>query len=850
MYKINKAMILVMCLVAGLSGAVSAATWTGAGGTTAWSNGANWDTGVVPDQYAEVGIGGNAVVNYDVSGNFERSADAELTGHAALTISGKRFLNGRNAPNTFTVADGAELTHSGEYFIVGTGHPGTINQTGGTVTTSMNRAFFVNDAGGSTGSAYNLTGGTLNVTFTAQESDSHYTLLGNNSAVATFYVNGGHATFTALSSLNNRRVYIKNDSVLLVDSGSVSFNGFKWFSVGRSSGGEPKMILNGGSLSIATRSDGAVIVGGEAAQGRIEVNGGVLTIISPNGLWVGDGNNCIRGVVEQTGGDVIIDGGDVVMGPAPTAASSYYQMDGGTLTARNLYLHANADPGVKFIFNAGVITLDGDRTALVEEAWFQAAPGTLIDYDAVNDVTVISRIPYAHNPLPVHGAVDVPVDVTLSWNTGLSVDPNDNPGLPNTAISKHLLYMSSGAAGDPNLYFVAEIPAGDPVNATGSYGPLSLDLDKTYAWRVDEVAEPNTFTGPVWFFSTPHAIPIITGISPANLLLDAGQPAVITTSYSSVASSVTAVTWYLNDVALDPQTDSNVSVVFDDAESTLTVASMSEAYEGAYYCVVTNAGGDSEPSGNAAVEMKKQVAWYAFENNVTDSTGDYDGTLVGDPNFVAGKVNQAIAFNGIDEAVSIPRSIQRSFTIELWVKTTATGGTGGWWEGRGLVDGEMPGAVDDFGTVVRGNKFGFGVGNPDTTISSASDINDDQWHYCVATRDAVTGEMKVYVDGELETTATGPTGTKNAPAGLRIGSLQTALNYLPGQIDEVKLHNYPLDDLTIASNYSAITGESVCVASQRPDAAFDFNGDCIVDVQDFVEFAGSWLDCGLFPVCE
>jgi len=446
--------------------------------------------------------------------------------------------------------------------------------------------------------------------------------------------------------------------------------------------------------------------------------------------------------------------------------------------------------------------------------------------------------------------VDVPVDVTLSWNTGLSVDPNDNPGLPNTNISKHLLYMSSGVASDPNLYYVAEIPAGDPVSATGSYGPLSLDLDKTYTWRVDEVAEPNTFTGPVWSFSTPHATPVQVGISPTNLLLDEGQPAVITASYSSVASSVTDVTWYLNDIAIDPQADSNLSVVFDDAESTLTIASLTEAYEGSYYCVATNAGGDSEPSGNAAVEMKKLVAWYAFENNVADSAGDYDGTLVGDPNFVAGKVNQAIAFNGIDEAVSVPRSIQRSFTIELWVKTTATGGTGGWWEGRGLVDGEMPGGVDDFGTVVRGSKFGFGVGNPDTTMSSTSDINDDQWHYCVATRDAVTGEMKVYVDGELEMTATGPIGTKNAPTGLRIGSLQTAQNYLDGQIDEVKLYNYPLNDLTVASNYNVVTGESVCVASQRPDAAFDFNGDCIVDVKDFLEFAGNWLDCGLFPVCE
>ncbi len=839
-----------------LTVAASAATWTGAGGTNTWSTAGNWDTGVVPDQNTEANIDGDAIVTYNVSGNFERSANAALTGSAALSISGKRFLNGRNAASTFSIADRAQLTHSGEYFIVGTGHPGTLNQTGGTVTTSMNRAFFVADAAGSAGSTYNLTGGALNVTFTAQESDSHYSLSGNN-AFATFYINGGDANFTAQPSLTDRRFYLKRGSVLQVDSGSLSLNNFKWVSIGRDSAEESAIILNGGAITLTTRPDGALIVGGQSARGRIAVNGGVLKVVSPNGLWVGDGSNCIRGIFEQAGGEVVIEGGDVVMGPSSTAVGSYYRMDGGTLTARDLYLHANADPSVKFIFNAGEITLQGDRSGLVNEPWFVAAAGTVVQYDAVNDVTTISRIPYAHEPIPTHEQINVgtpvsgdQVEVTLSWLTGLDTDPNGTPGLPNAAITKHRLYMSNGTAADPNLYLIDEIDAGNPVVAEVSYGPLTLLMDRTYTWRVDEVVEPNVITGPVWSFSTPKAVPAILQISPADALYAPGATAQVTAAYASDASEVTAVTWYRNDTAVNPSVDGNISVAFSDSESTLTIASLSEAYEGSYYCIVTNLGGDSEPSDTAVVEMKKLAAWYAFENDVTDSAADNDGTLIGDPNFVTGRIGQAISLNGTSEAVSIPRSIGKSFTIELWVKTTATGGTGGWWEGRGLVDGEMPGSVDDFGTVVRGSKFGFGVGNPDVTISSTSDINDNQWHYCVATRDGLTGEMIVYVDGERQASANGPTGPKLSPPALRIGSLQTDINYLAGQIDEVKLYNYPLDELTIAANYTGITGESVCIQSQRPDGRFDLNGDCVVDLADFVDFIQGWLECGLYPSCN
>ena len=44
------------------------------------------------------------------------------------------------------------------------------------------------------------------------------------------------------------------------------------------------------------------------------------------------------------------------------------------------------------------------------------------------------------------------------------------------------------------------------------------------------------------------------------------------------------------------------------------------------------------------------------------------------------------------------------WTIAFWVKTTASAGTGQWWAGKGLVDGEVGGVQDDFGTALVGNQ--------------------------------------------------------------------------------------------------------------------------------------------------
>ncbi|HEY0479428.1 MAG TPA: LamG-like jellyroll fold domain-containing protein, partial [Kofleriaceae bacterium] len=202
------------------------------------------------------------------------------------------------------------------------------------------------------------------------------------------------------------------------------------------------------------------------------------------------------------------------------------------------------------------------------------------------------------------------------------------------------------------------------------------------------------------------------------------------------------------------------------------------------------------PSGGADL-----VASYSFESNASDGSGNgFHGTLVNSPTFVAGHSGLAVNLNGTNQSVQIPRSIQDSFTIAFWVRTTTPGGAGTqWWQGNGLVDGEVANVVNDFGVSLLGSRVAFGVGNPDTTIQSTSNITDGAWHHVAVTRNAATGAMVLYVDGTQQATATGPTGTRNAPANLRVGSLQTNLNFFAGQIDEVRLFNAALTAAQVAA---------------------------------------------------
>ena len=465
----------------------------------------------------------------------------------------------------------------------------------------------------------------------------------------------------------------------------------------------------------------------------------------------------------------------------------------------------------------------------------------------------------AWNPTPEQGATNygftpdgVTVSAELSWKTGL--DPND-PGQVNPAILTHDLFMSDDQNeenADPSLKFVASIPA---VGESAEITIENLNFGGLYRWRVDQgiddgsgvaypQGDPNNIIGAVWTFGSRFASPIITA-QPVDQIINAGVTAEFSVGVDSVSPAGYA--WYKS---MDNANNTPDDDLWITNSPTLTLTNAQVADEGFYYCVVTNDSMVSVVSNTAALEILRLRAWYAFENDLTDSASDFDGSPnIDDPeltfSYAAGIDGNAIVLENDGQSVTIPRSIQDSFTIKLWVKTTDTGGTGGWWNGKGLVDGEMPGGVNDFGTALIGSKFGFGVGNPNVTIVSDTDINDGEWHFCVATRDHLTGEMLLFVDGLQERSATGGTGRKAAPPALRIGAIQTNANFLDGMIDEVKLYNYVVDPIDIAVEYTGIADVSVCF--DRP--ALDYNNDCVVNIEDFAVFAGHWLDCAIVPNC-
>ena len=98
------------------------------------------------------------------------------------------------------------------------------------------------------------------------------------------------------------------------------------------------------------------------------------------------------------------------------------------------------------------------------------------------------------------------------------------------------------------------------------------------------------------------------------------------------------------------------------------------------------------------------------------------------------------------------------------------------------------------------------MGNPDTTLPSVRVINNGLWHQVVVTRDSGTGAMRIYIDGTLDASTTGPTGPRTAPPALRIGSIQTGGNFLLGAISDVAFYETVLTPEQVATLYSAVTG--------------------------------------------
>lgn len=198
------------------------------------------------------------------------------------------------------------------------------------------------------------------------------------------------------------------------------------------------------------------------------------------------------------------------------------------------------------------------------------------------------------------------------------------------------------------------------------------------------------------------------------------------------------------------------------------------------------------------------LSWWKAEGNANDVLGGNNGVLQNGATFSGGLVGQSFNFDGIDDHVTVSRTIQDDFTIEFWLNTTQiiTGSGTQWYSGRGLVDAEVSSVTNDFGVSLLNGKVYFGTGNPDRTIISGV-VADGNWHHIVASRKRSTGEIKLYVDGAQTATGTGGTQSLTAAARIVLGRIQVNNNPFQGKLDEVSIYNRVLSLSEIQAIYSA-----------------------------------------------
>ena len=192
------------------------------------------------------------------------------------------------------------------------------------------------------------------------------------------------------------------------------------------------------------------------------------------------------------------------------------------------------------------------------------------------------------------------------------------------------------------------------------------------------------------------------------------------------------------------------------------------------------------------------VARYAFDGNANDSAGSQNGTIVGAPTFVAGKVGDAIHLDGARDHVAVEGSFELPvYTAALWFRVD--GGTGARdvlsiYDSAGahgvLIEITATGALRFL------HRAPLGVGG--TNVYSNGGFDDGKWYHVAIVKS--TEAITMYVNGDLAGAEPNTVQFTQALPRLAMGVLKhdTLSRYFPGAIDDVYLYNRVLSQAEIA----------------------------------------------------
>ncbi len=204
----------------------------------------------------------------------------------------------------------------------------------------------------------------------------------------------------------------------------------------------------------------------------------------------------------------------------------------------------------------------------------------------------------------------------------------------------------------------------------------------------------------------------------------------------------------------------------------------------------------------ASTAVADLVAYYPLDegsgNTATDASGNgHNGTLNGDPRWIAGKFGQALEFPGtagscVDLGTWNPSEGTNQLTIALWVKWN---GLSGQWQG--LISKRNswgPAPIGEMMWFLEANQttgvLWFGRRDGGGVSSSGQTLPEGEWQHLAITCDGTTATM--YRDGEQFNSGSFTLGSMT-DAGLQIGSgYINGGGPFNGAVDDVRIYNHAL----------------------------------------------------------
>jgi len=217
------------------------------------------------------------------------------------------------------------------------------------------------------------------------------------------------------------------------------------------------------------------------------------------------------------------------------------------------------------------------------------------------------------------------------------------------------------------------------------------------------------------------------------------------------------------------------------------------------------------------------VAWWPLDGNALDRIGSNDGTLVNGPTFTAGLVNQALSFDGNDDAVRIPPSssldvgLGDGLTIETWIHpadVSVQRPVVEWVNNDATVSGvhlwiSVIGAGSLFGNVMDT------TGNAHHIWSAPGLLVPNAWQHIALTYDKVTGVGTLYLNGAVVQQQNLGIFTPQTSLDLLLGH-RPSLPSFSGLIDEVSIANRVLSPAEIQGIFDADSAGKCKIPRQFP----------------------------------